>query len=250
MNLLKRSAFACLLMFGLCFGAHAEDESESGWKWRLAPFNLWLIQLDGDTSLGSGPAPITINLSDIFVDIEGAFSANFQGIHDNRWGFLVDLTWIDISSNLGPLAVDFESIRAEVDLFYRVPIGRQAIDWIIGARYSSQALQAGGLPMPPASVSSIKSSETWIDPLLGIRWSTPMSEKWKVLLRGDVGGFGVGSDFAWQALAIIDWQPWKHASIDAGFRALGVDYEEGSGDDRAKSDTTIWGPLIGFTLTW
>ena len=63
--------------------------------------------------------------------------------------------------------------------------------------------------------------EIVVDPLLAMRWIAPIGEKWKVLLRDDVGGFGVGSDFAWQALAIIDWQPWTHVSIDDGFRAIG-----------------------------
>jgi len=68
--------------------------------------------------------------------------------------------------------------------------------------------------------------------------------------RGDLGGFGVGSDLSWQVLALLDWQPWKHASLVAGIRGLGVDYENGSGLDRFAYDATTWGPLLGFSLNW
>jgi hypothetical protein len=194
-------------------------------------------------------APIVIDLGDVFSDVEGVFTANFEGVNNNKWGFWVDFTWVDISASEGPLNVDFEYIQAEVDGFYRVPIGRQAIDWLIGVRYYSQDLGITGLPTPlPAS--GISADEDWVDPIVGARWSVALGEKWTLSLRGDIGGFGVGSDFAWQAIAIVDWQPWKHASIDVGLRGLGVDYEEGSGTDRFKYDATTWGPVLGFSLKW
>jgi hypothetical protein len=92
--------------------------------------------------------------------------------------------------------------------------------------------------------------EEWADPLIGVRWSMPFADNWNLLLRGDVGGFGVGSDIAWQARAIVDWQPWKHASIDTGFRVMAIDYETGSGSDQYKYEGTTWGPVIGFSIIW
>ena len=248
----QKIAILSLLAICACSGAYAKDDSEAGWKWRLSPLYLWAIQLEGDASIGPITAPINIKLSDVFGDLEGVFTANFEGVKDRRWGFLMDFTWLDISSSQGPLTVDFEYIQAEVDGFYRVPIGRQNVDWLIGLRYYSQDFGIGGLPSPPLPSSSASTSEDWVDPLIGARWSTPLDkrERWTLALRGDIGGFGVGSDFAWQALAVIDFQPWKHVSIDGGFRALGVDYEEGSGVDRFAYDATTWGPVLGFSLKW
>ncbi len=242
MSVLKRSIAVGLLVLALCSGAQAQDSADTGWKWRLAPMYLWAIQLEGDTSIGPVTAPIDINLSDVFSDVEGVFTANFEGVRNNRWGFWIDFTWVDISASEGAVTVDFEYIQAEVDGFYRVPLNRGAIDWLFGVRYYSQDLK---LSPTPVSVS-----EDWADPIIGARWSVPFAEKWTLSLRGDIGGFGVGSDFAWQAIAIVDWQPWKHASIDGGLRALGVDYETGSGLDRFAYDATTWGPVLGFSLRW
>jgi hypothetical protein len=98
MSLLKRLTVACIIVLSLCSNAKAEEESESGWEWRLAPLYLWAIQLDGTTSIGPITAPININLGDVFSDVEGVFTANFEGVHNNRWGFIVDFTWVDIPS--------------------------------------------------------------------------------------------------------------------------------------------------------
>ena len=54
-----------------------------------------------------------------------------------------------------------------------------------------------------------------------------------VTLRGDVGGFDVGSEFSWQVIATHDFQlcVTERYTIDGylGYRALSVDYSEGSG---------------------
>jgi hypothetical protein len=221
MSLLKRLTVACIIVLSLCSNAKAEEESESGWEWRLAPLYLWAIQLDGTTSIGPITAPININLGDVFSDVEGVFTANFEGVHNNRWGFIVDFTWVDISSNQGMATLDFEYIQGEVDGSYRFPMGDQTIDFLVGARYYSQDFK---LTPTPVAVS-----EDWVDPIVGGRWTVPLSEKVTLITRGDIGGFGAGSDLTWQALALVDWQPWKHASILAGIRALYVDYETGSG---------------------
>lgn len=242
MSLFKRSTVVCLIVLSLCSIAKAEEESESGWKWRLTPLYLWVINLEGDTSIGPINAPINIKLGDVFSDVEGIFTANFEGVHNNRWGFLVDFTYLDISTNMPPGTLDFRYIQGEVDGFYRFPLDDQSIDFLVGARVYSQDLKL--VPTP------VDVSETWADPIVGGRWITPLGETLSLLVRGDIGGFGVGSDLSWQALGLLDWQPWQHVSISAGIRALGVDYETGSGLDRFKYDVTTWGPLFGISLKW
>jgi hypothetical protein len=186
MSLLKRSAIVCIIVLSLCSGAQAEEESESGWKWRLAPLYLWAIHLEGDTSIGPINAPIDIKLSDVFSDLEAVFTVNFEGVHNNRWGFIVDFTYIDISGDQGPVTVDFEYIQGEVDGFYRFPMGDQSIDFLVGVRYYSQDFKL--TPTPVAA------SEDWVDPIVGGRWTVPLSEKVTLITRGDIGGFGAGSD--------------------------------------------------------
>ncbi len=67
-----------------------------------------------------------------------------------------------------------------------------------------------------------------------------------LVVRGDIGGFGAGSDFTWQALGLIDWQPFKYVSFIAGYRGLYQDYK----DDNFKYDATTHGPLLGVNIKW
>ena len=90
----------------------------------------------------------------------------------------------------------------------------------------------------------------WVDPMFGLRWYWKFADKWALITRGDVGGFGAGSDFAWSAGGVIDWRPWKHVGFLVGYRALYMDYEDGSGSEKFAFDATMHGPLLGVNFSW
>jgi len=56
----------------------------------------------------------------------------------------------------------------------------------------------------------------------------------KDYVRGDIGGFGLGSQFSWQAVAPYSYA-WQFTGYQIaavlGFRALAVNYTSGSGVD-------------------
>ncbi len=49
---------------------------------------------------------------------------------------------------------------------------------------------------------------------------------------------------------MIYYQPWKHVGLFGGYRALYIDYEDGSGANLFKFDFTMHGPLLGFDIRW
>ena len=112
----------------------------------------------------------------------------------------------------------------------------------MGARYYAADSRLEPTPLE-ADVS-------WVDPLAGLRWNWDISDTWSTSLRGDIGGFGVGSDLSAQAVAIVDWHPWQHVSITGGLRALRVKYETDKGADNYELDMTFWGPLLGVSFRW
>ena len=92
---------------------------------------------------------------------------------------------------------------------------------------------------------------TWIDPIVGLRLRHEFSPGSELTLSGDVGGFGVGSKFSWQALGAYRWTFAKTNNITwsgmLGYRALYVDYTKGSGDLLYAYDMLQHGPIAGVT---
>jgi hypothetical protein len=227
-------------LVALTFSGCLAAEESNGWDWRLTPLYYWAVNVDGNSTNGEGNPPI--DTGDFDFKFEGAFTANFQGIYNNRWGFDTDVIWINLSNTGNLTTLDFEYFQAEIDGFYRVPIGRQHIDWLAGVRYyrADVALEQ----------SPLTDEVDWADPIIGARWEWPFAKQWSVSVRGDIGGFGIGSDFAWQTLLIADWHPWEHVSFTGGFRALNVDFSTGQGADLFEYDITLWGPLLGVSFRW
>ncbi|MGB6020624.1 MAG: hypothetical protein WBF77_13610 [Sulfurimonadaceae bacterium] len=229
-----------------------EQTSQDAWQFNLAPFYLWGINLDGDMTAGTQIVPIDVPFSDIFDSLDGAFIVHFEGMHKNRWGFLVDLNYMDLASSFtGPLGlkrydIDLDITLAELSGLYRMEHDAHNFDVIFGLRYVDMSNKL----MVENGPTLIDGSKSWVDPLIGGRWIWGFSQNWALNTRGDIGGFSLGSDLSWQAAGLIEWQPFKYASFLAGYRAIGMDYDEGSGADYFKFDATIHGPLIGLNFKW
>ena len=91
-------------------------------------------------------------------------------------------------------------------------------------------------------------NEWWIDPFLGVRMRGDVTERISLTLMGDVGGFGIGSaaDLSWQATGVLGWQFAEQWTVVAGYRARGVDRDQGN----LAIDLVMQGPVMGFVWRW
>jgi len=215
-------------------------EESAGWDWRLSPLYYWSVNVGGTESTDQSEPPVDLDLFDF--NFEGAFSLNFEGVNNNRWGFLLDYVGVSMASENMRTTLEFDYSQVEADGFYRTQFGNHAFDWLAGARYYRADFELTPI--------SNEGKADWVDPVVGVRWSWPFASKWSLSARGDVGGFGIGSDLAWQTIAVVDWMPWEHVGFNAGVRALGLKYSTGSGNNLFEVDMTFWGPLLGLSVRW
>jgi hypothetical protein len=93
----------------------------------------------------------------------------------------------------------------------------------------------------------------WVDPFVGGRVRHQIAPGKELALEGDVGGFGVGSDFSWQVVGTYGFDvncfgtPF-HTVI--GYRALAVDYSENGRFGKNGLDFIQHGPVMGVSLRW
>jgi hypothetical protein len=95
-------------------------------------------------------------------------------------------------------------------------------------------------------------SVDWTDPFIGARLRFAVAPGHQVFVRGDVGGFDVGSNFSWQAIAgyQFDFAAWSGITFSGliGYRALHVDYTQGEGRRHYEFDMLQHGPVLGLTM--
>jgi hypothetical protein len=120
------------------------------------------------------------------------------------------------------------------------------VDALAGIRYAvlKPSVRIGNVPQTSSQ------TENWVDPIIGALYNWNITDKWQLMIRGDIGGFSVGSNFTWNAVGLINFKVWKYGSIMAGYRALYQNYKDGSGIDEFKYDVTMHGPILAFNIYW
>ena len=225
----------------------AESPPEEGWDFLLKPY-LFAYGLKG--SVGTGTSVTDIDAE--FTDLLDAL--NFGGMLQleasppaSRWTALADLMYAQIEDEgltPGPVGVDVE---AKIDEFvgefsaaYGV-VDEGRLEVVGGVRYwnVSGDLEADA----PGGKQEAEGSEDWFDPLLGARSRLALGSQLELLLRGDVGGFGVGSDIAFNLSAELGWTLSQAFQIALGYRYMDVDYE-----DEGTFDMTQAGPTLGLAI--
>ncbi len=141
---------------------------------------------------------------------------------------------IDNGNGRGAPPSPFSVPRDGVGLFFDVLGGARV--WHL----DYQMNQIGG-------PSLIDQQETWVDPVIGGRMLLDLPHGFGLEVRGDVGGFGVGSDFAWNIGVAFRAELADHIGAEIGFRHLQTNYESGSGADLFEWDIAsagLYGSIV------
>lgn len=242
---------AIVVLFGS--SAWAEDSTAEGWNFDLAPLYLWALSLDGEMAVKGQYTPVDIGFGDILDQVDFAGTIHFEGRNTN-WGFLLDATYVTLESetDLPPIG-DFPGgdFLTNTDItvleglgYRRLRTRKNRVDLLFGARYMSIDNDL----TPPSPIPMVSGKADWTDILVGARLSTDLSEKWSLLLRGDVSTGG--SDLTVNASALFHRQFKRRMGLVVGYRVMDVDYEDGSGADLFAFDAQMAGPILGFNIHW
>jgi hypothetical protein len=213
----------------------------------------WATSLDGEAAVGGRQAEVDVPFSDILDDLSfagmgtlvvrkgrlGAYLAPFFA----RVGSSEDLVRLRNDTTM----VGFGGLWRLVD--WRPEEGSSAavrsarLEVLGGGRLVDLRLELDGRRGLP----SADTRETWVEPVVGLAGRLELGDRLEAFAEGDLGGFGLGSDLSWQWLAGAGWRldvmgPATYAR--AGYRMLGLDYEEGG----FEWDVTYKGPFVGLTF--
>jgi hypothetical protein len=224
--------------------AAGSGEHDAGpWQFELTPY-VWGSAMKGDVS--SGPLPrIATDMS--FSDILHALDFGAMGAFEarrGRWGVLFDAVYMKISTagtatrtTPGPLGatltagadLEMKQTMLAAGAGYRVVEGRSPVDMIGGLRYNRVEANAvvNASLFAMAGTVARGAGERWVDPYVGARVQHTISNRWTLVAYGDVGGFGIGSDLAWQALFGANYDFSKTVSGKLGYRVVAADYDKG-----------------------
>lgn len=218
--------------------APAQDDAKNKWSFDATLYGL-AAGMSGDVGLGRVDADVDVGFDDVLDNLEfGAMGKVRVGYE--RWALATDVIYMGLGASKNGVSVDLDQWVVEPTLGYTVCKG---FELLAGVRYNNLSVDVRGpFGRNPSG------TEDWWDPIVGANLSLPFAKKFSLDLRGDIGGFGVGSDLTWQAFPSVSWHLSRSCSLHAGYRWVYTDYEDGSGRDRFKYDILTQGPQLGFTF--
>ena len=258
------------------------------WRFKVIPY-VWMPTVDGSVTARGTKMPVFLSKSDLVRladEIDVVVPLQVEARH-GRWKLWLDVQYYklhdrrrqSLSKQVGPILVTADAtinvnmrmllteFGVDYELF-EVPLsedqGRKLrFDVRAGGRYIYMKGEVGiaiqgaaqigpGDAMVPIGGLAVDSggSRQWIEPLVGAGVSLDLSDRLTLMARGDIGGFGIGSDLTWQVVGGVEWKLCNWASIFAGYRLLDIDFEEGSGAEKFAFDVQMRGPYLAAIFSF
>jgi hypothetical protein len=258
------------------------------WTFTLTPY-VWMPSLNGSTTVRGRTLDVDVTFIDILdhteipKDLFGVMT--YFEARNGRYSFFGDVVYLkvglngdmtrsrgtdDLNASVGASAgLKLEMVIAQLAAAYELatwpstsgPGSNTAIDLYGGVRGWWQKADAsvdlggtvnvGDLTRTADRTLTASGDVTWLDPLVGVRLRQQFAPGADLVLSGDIGGFGAGSKFTWQALAAFNYTLFVRNNVTwsgmLGYRALSVDYSQGSGLNHYEYNMTMHGPILGVT---
>lgn len=242
---------ALLVTLGAASGAQAAD-----WTHTITPY-MWGAGMDGKSAIGPVEADVDLSFGDIWDNLDIGGMMSYRGERDDRLVVMLDAIYMNLSA-------DKTHAEGPVQVYAEAGIQQTAIEGDVGYRLTDHVITYAGLRYNdinadlkvvrtgpgPGETRTPGTNESWVDPIIGAIGEYPLSDTWTVALRGDMGGFGMGSDFAWQGTGSVTWQASELVSVVGGYRYIHMDYDNGSGLGYFKYDMGMSGPFLGVGFTF
>lgn len=237
--------------------------SDGKWNFTIAPY-MWAVSMDGKVTVGDYSTSSSMSFSDIMKNLQVGGLMHMEARKD-RLGFFVDPIYLKMREDKTLSAVSSgaaqpttRDITATIETWL-VEFGviYQAGKWKLGekdaARSASLDIYGGGRywymhsSLDTSGPANPTSTVDFVDPMIGLSFNTDLTERVVLNLRGDIGGFGVSSDFSWSAAALFGYRFTRDITGFLGYRALYLDYKT---SDSPRFKVTMQGPITGIQFAF
>jgi hypothetical protein len=227
------------------------------WRFSITPLSYWAFGIDGDIAVRGQKRHVDLDFDDVSDKADGGFGLHAEVGRGPLGGYL-DISYLKFEDDRTRRGIRAETsldwFTAEVGLLYRLrplALGRMSLltELSAGLRYVNLEgeIDAGQL-------FDVDKDVDWIDPMIGARLTLPLTERFYLAVRGDIGGFGLSdnqSHFTWDFVGGLGYRwpitPAFAISLFGGYRISEINYDGGE-PDRLDLDLTMKGPIVSLTF--
>lgn len=264
MKIISKTTTLGVLLLLISLGNLAAQESatveptKSKWTYLVEPYILF-PNMKGTIGLGNLPnAEIDASTNDILGNLKMGFMLNLEATN-GIWAVGSDVLYMKLGAEkvrsrelINGVVISASGEMQAKQTGWELFGFRRVTPWLelgLGGLISSISTDLElNLPEIGGGTTLIRKSksQTWIDPMIIARVKSNTEQKFVYQFRGEIGGFGIGSDFAWQIQAYAGYKFSKLFELTGGYRIISLDYDSGSGENRFMYNVDTSGPVIRF----
>lgn len=195
------------------------------WRFTFIPY-LWTANISGNAKVRGFKADVDMSFSDIWDDLDYGLMFAFEARKED-WGLWLDTVYMVLSddTSVGPINAEWRLRHGYIEgaAFHSLDEER-TLDGYVGVRRYVMKAELDLQPGPSPEVD-----EHWTDVIVGVRKRWQLDPRWSFVLRGDMGGFGIGgdtSDGTYSIQARTRYAMTEMTTWSFGYRYLVVEYDE------------------------
>ena len=240
------------VMISMLGGSVAFSQEKEKAKWHyLTEIYLMFPSMSGEIGIADlPPAEVDADAGDIFGHLKMGMMLYLEATNDN-WSITSDLLYMKLGQDVTPGTIITGGEITMKQYAWEVAGLKRITPWLEGGLGGRLVSLYTGLDIETINEPRDGSaSKTWFDPIILVRSQGAIKGKWLLQFRGDIGGFGVGSDFSWQIQAYAGYRFSKLFQTTIGYRYIGINYDKGEGLERFRYDINTYGPVLrlGFNF--
>ena len=251
--MMKKIFFLLLAISVTSLHVIAQDttKGKSKWNYLVEPY-LMFPSMSGSTGVRDlPPVDVDVNSGDIFSNLNFGAMLYFEATND-KWAINSDLLYMALekdakqSTLINNGYVKAKQLGWEVAGLRKItPMFDAGIGLMLNSVKSEVNINVNNIGGGTTNRNGVL-SETWGDILLVARVHNKPGEKFIYQLRGDIGGGFGEKNFVWQLQAYAGYRFSKLFQLTGGYRIIGLDYKNGTGQDHFLFDMNTYGPVIRF----
>ncbi|PYS27942.1 MAG: hypothetical protein DMG11_14555 [Acidobacteria bacterium] len=226
---MMRSGYVVVLLGALIIGwSIPADAQNTPFKYQFTPY-VWLSGLKGDVGARNQTANVNASFNDLLDHLDFGLMGAFEG-RLGQWRILTDTLYLDVSGEKGtprPPFID-ASVATKAFIFdqeagYQI-LKREGTDLDVTGGIRFWHLKNGLQLARGAESLGIEHTRGWVDPVVGLRFSSDLPKRLFVTAKADIGGFDAAAHIDWQAYGGIGLKFNDRLVGSIGYRNLSVDY--------------------------
>ncbi len=232
---------AAVVLLAVAVPAVAQEDWETHYS--LGVFGIG-AGMEGYLLAPYAPNRQKVYFSDLNSDLNTGGGVSFA-MKQARWSILSDVVFFSFDKKVNGIKANSDQLYFELCSAFKVG---DSFSVVVGGRYAklTSDLVFPGSPQPYKR----KIDADWVDPIVGGMLELPVGKSWALMMRGDVGGFGVGSDIVWHAWLRLDGKLGDAAIVSLGYRYWDNNFESRKYPRKTGYDMTVAGPTLGIAFNF